>query len=770
MLATIILVFVLAFLTLFAGKLLRTNYIKLVGLLPLSLFIFFCTYIPKLQAGTEAILFKNNWVPSLGISLDFKIDGLSLLFSLLVTGIGTLIYLYAADYLKGHVYLNRFYSFLGLFMASMLGLVLSDNLITLFIFWELTSITSYFLIGFNHEDEAARKSGLWAFSITGLGGLFLLAGFTMIGSIAGTYSITELLTASTVLTTHSTYPLLLVFIFLGAFTKSAQFPFYFWLPGAMKAPTPVSAYLHSATMVKAGVYLLARFSPILNDSHLWTTSLLVVGGFTMFFGAFHAVFRKDLKGILAYSTISALGVLVFLLGLGTPKAITAFSVFLVAHALYKAALFMVTGTLDHTLHTRDIRQLGGLRKSMPYLALAGVISALSSAGVPLTFGFIAKELVYEATLSSVWANLALGMTILAVGTNVLLSSSGFLVGIKPFFGRLSEIQNPLPKLKLWLWLSPLILALFTLIFGLFPMLGGSGLTSAATHAVLQKNIEIDLKIWHGFNEVLLLSGVTLLLGVVFYFVFSRWTRSLDVITYFERFAPQRLVSYLLEQFRKLAFHYTRLFQDGYLRHYLMVIIVFFIVLVGYKLFADVPLQVNTAHLSEFRAYELVVFMIAVAAILFTIYTPSRLTAIASIGVVGYCICLIFVFYGAPDLAMTQFTIDTLTVVLFVLVLFKLPSFLQYRNRKIQIRDAVVSIAFGTLIALITLQALVSPADKEVSRFYAENTYVLAKGRNVVNVILVDFRGFDTLIETIVLSIAALGVLSLLKYKIKDNEK
>lgn len=770
MLATIILVFVLAFLTLFSGKLLRTNYIKLVGLLPLSLFVFFCTYILKLQTGTEAVLFKNDWIPSLGISLDFKVDGLSLLFSLLVTGIGTLIYLYAADYLKGHVYLNRFYSYLGLFMASMLGLVLSDNLITLFIFWELTSITSYFLIGFNHEDEAARKSGLWAFSITGLGGLFLLAGFTMIGSIAGTYSLTELLTESDVLTAHSAYPLLLVFLFLGAFTKSAQFPFYFWLPGAMKAPTPVSAYLHSATMVKAGIYLLARFSPILNDGHLWTTTLLIVGGFTMAFGAFHSVFRKDLKGILAYSTISALGVLVFLLGLGTPKAIVAFSVFLVAHALYKAALFMVTGTIDHTFHTRDITELSGLRQSMPYLALAGGLSALSSAGVPLTFGFVAKELVYEASLGNALNTFAICVTVLAVATNVFLSASGFLVGIKPFFGPISEAKRSVPKLKLWLWLSPLILAFLTLVFGLLPMLADVGFAQAATQVVLQQPIDLHLKLWHGFNEVLLLSGITLLLGVVFYFVFSKWTGSLNFIAYFERFAPQRLVSYLLEQFRKLAFHYTRLFQDGYLRHYLMVIIVFFTALVGYKLFADVPLQVNTAHLSEFRAYELVVFMIAVAAILFTIYTPSRLTAIASIGVVGYCICLIFVFYGAPDLAMTQFTIDTLTVVLFVLVLFKLPSFLQYRNRKIQIRDAIVSIAFGTLIALITLQALVSPADKEVSRFYAENTYVLAKGRNVVNVILVDFRGFDTLIETIVLSIAALGVLSLLKYKIRDNEK
>lgn len=769
MLLIILLTFVLAFSTLFLKGLGRSKFTGLLTLLPFGLFVYFLSFIPQIKSGKEIVMFRNEWVPSLGIAFDFKLDGLALLFALLITGIGTLVYWYASYYLKGHVYIHRFFSFLGLFMAAMLGVVLSDNLITLFVFWELTSITSFFLIGFNNEEEDSRKSALWALGITGLGGFFLLSFAAVVGSIAGTYSIHELLTQSQFLKEHSSYGILLFFLFMGAFTKSAQFPFHFWLPGAMKAPTPVSAYLHSATMVKAGIYLLARFTPILGDHLYWNTTLQLIGGITMLFGAIHSVFRKDMKGILAYTTISALGMIVFLLGVGSENAIYAAAIFILVHALYKATLFLVTGTVDHQTHTRDINQLGGLYKAMPALATAALIAALSSAGIPLTFGFIGKEVIYDATFNYPINPWALAFTIAAVVTNVFLTAAGFLVGIKPFFGKVKEACQEVPKPSIQMWLPPAVLAALSLIFGLLPQFVNVEILGSVVRAIGGKPIEMELAIWHGFNEIVALSGATIIGGTALYFAFKGYKNSLDVMSRFCNVSPQHIFGYAIEKFRLFAYAYTRLFQSGYLRLYLMVIIVFFIGLVGYKLFADVPLRVNTEGLSEFRVYELVVFLITVIAIFFAINTPSRLSAIAATGVVGYCICLIFVFYGAPDLAMTQFAIDTLTVVLFVLVLFKLPGFLKLSNRKIQVRDAVVSIAFGALISLITLQALVSPADKEISRYYAENAYVLAKGKNVVNVILVDFRGFDTLIETIVLSIAALGVYGLLKYGKKDEE-
>lgn len=771
MLILLNLIFVFAFciLLLRSGK--DSKYFKFLSILPFGLFLYFLSFLPEVQ-NSGAVLIKNNWIPSMGVSLDFKLDGLSLLFSLLITGIGTLVFLYASSYLKRHVYLNRFYCYLTAFMGAMLGVVLSDNLITLFVFWELTSISSFFLIGFNNEEEESRKSALWALSITGLGGFFMLAAFVLIGHIAQTYTISELLTQSSVLVDHTYYYYIIFFLFAGAFTKSAQFPFHFWLPGAMRAPTPVSAYLHSATMVKAGIYLLARFTPILSDGDVWNLTLMIVGGTTMFIGAFASVFKRDMKGVLAFSTISALGILVFLLGLGTETAIYAACTFILVHALYKATLFLITGIVDHETHTRDLTILSGLKKVMPLLAIAGFIAALSSAGIPLTFGFLSKELIYGATTeSSIWTyESVIGLTILAFLTNVLLTASGFLAGIKPFFGKLPEQFSEIKMPEVSLWGPPVLLSGLTLVFGVAPWLADQSVLQAVTENVYGSAIGQHLSLWHGFNIVLYLSLATIGLGTLLYFVLKPSEKLESKLATFEKVSPQFLVSELSNQIRIFAFKYTRFFQNGYLRIYLMYIIVFFIGVIGYKLFADVPLKVNTEDLSAFRIYEFIIFLITLAAVYIVITTPSRLASIAALGIVGYSICLIFVFYGAPDLAMTQFAIDTLIVVLFVLVLFKLPGFLRFSNTKIQIRDGIVSIAFGVLISLITLQALVYPSDKEVSRFYADNAYLLAKGKNVVNVILVDFRGFDTMIETIVLSIAAIGVYGMLKYKLKDGER
>lgn len=760
MLGILISVFIIAFLILFSGGLLRKHY-KFLAVYPFLLFLFFGYQLSSVYWQGEVFL-SYQWIPALGINFDFKVDGLSVLFALLITGIGSLIYFYASDYLKNYPYQNRFYCYLTLFMGAMLGLVLSDNLITVFMFWELTSISSFFLIGFNNEEEKSRKSAMTAFAITGMGGFFLLAGFMVMANLTGTYSIQELLNSSEFLQNHSLYWLILLFIFGGAFTKSAQFPFHFWLPGAMEAPTPVSAYLHSATMVKAGIYILARFTPVLSDGFIWNYTLMTVGGITMLYGAFHSVFRTDMKSILAYSTISALGIIVFLLGIGSEYAIFAAVTFILVHALYKANLFLVTGIVDHAVHTRDIRKIGGLGKVMPVVAATALVASLSSAGIPLTFGFISKDLIYESTLGL--PDLAVVITVIALATNVFIACSGFLVGIKPFVGKLSKEREEIHKPGFYLWIPVVILSGLTLLFGLLPRIADNGILRFAYQSVVRQAPDIYLKIWHGFNPVLIWSMATIFLGVLL-FVLNRYLRTpLQRIEKLENISPQSLTEAFGESVRNFAFNYTRLMHNGYLRNYVIVIIIFITLLVGYRLFTAMPIQVNTSDLTGFRIYELTVFVIIVISIIYTIRTTSRLTAIASVGIMGYGICLIFVFYGAPDLAMTQFTIDTLTVVLFVLVLFKLPPFLTFRSKRILYRDAAVSLSFGILIMLVTLQSLVYPASKEISRFYAENAYTLAKGKNVVNVILVDFRGFDTMVESIVLAIAALGVYGLLKYR------
>lgn len=739
---------------------------KLFTLIPLSVFIYHLLLLNQVHSDGPFVI-QHAWIPLLDINLNLKIDGLSMFFSLLISGVGTLIYLYAAEYLKNSIYLNRFFSYLTFFMAAMLGLVMADNLIAIFIFWELTSIASFFLIGYNTEDSSSRKSAMTSFLVTGLGGFFLLSGFLLMGSIGSTYSIHELLTSSEILSESPHYILILVFIFLGTFTKSAQFPFHFWLPQAMAAPTPVSAYLHSATMVKAGIYLLARFTPILSDGNYWNYSLMIVGGMTMIYGAFHSIFRTDMKAILAYTTISALGIIVFLLGIGTEYALSAALVFILAHALYKAALFLTAGIVDHTMHTRDITQISGLRKVMPLVGIAAFIAALSSAGIPLTLGFMSKELIYESTLQiPEWAVV---MTIFAILANVLLGCAGFLIGLKPFTGKLADDGEKLEKPTIRLWLPVVLLSTFTLLFGLFPMLIGKGILNEAFQSFALSSEMTHLQIWHGFTPVLGLSVLTIMLAIGLYLLHPHIGKLWPLIEKANAISPQNIIEKSAVGIQHFAFFYTRLMHNGYLRNYLIVIIVFITALVGYRFFTTIAYFVDIGSISNFEIHELTLFLIIVISIYFTITANSKLTAIASIGIMGFAICLIFVIFGAPDLAMTQFSIDILTVVLFVLVLYKLPPYLPHKNKKVIGRDAVISICFGVLIMFIAMESLVFPANKEISQFYSENAYILAKGKNVVNVILVDYRGFDTMIETIVLSSAAMGVYGLLKYKSNHEE-
>src|SRR5690606_5356243 len=558
-------------------------------------------------------------------------------------------------------------------------------------------------------------------------------------------------------------------VFIGAFTKSAQFPFHFWLPGAMKAPTPVSAYLHSATMVKAGIYLLARFTSVLGSTDLWNTTLMVVGGVTMVYAAIHALFRTDLKSILAYSTISALGILTFLLGVGTREAIIATSVFILVHALYKATLFMVTGIIDHETHTRDITKLSGLRNVLMPVFIAALLAALSSAGLPLSFGFIGKDLIYEATLHYE-ENWALWLTTLAVITNVGLVAAGFMAGIKPFTGKLPQKFEQVHLPYKSMWIPPLILATLGFIFGIFPGITGDYFNHQTANAIACENTGMHLKIWHGFNTVFILSLATLAIGTAVYLLNKPSEAKLKAIERFNKISPERIMMSFGQGIKRFSGLYTNNIHNGYLRSYHLKIILFAELLLAYKLWLGGPIQIDYENLTPLSWYEVGIVAILIGALYIVVTTKSRLTSVVSTSVIGYCICLLFVFYSAPDLAMTQFTIDTLTTVLFVLVLYKLPPFINFVRREILIRDAIVALLFGIIISLIALRVLYEPNKTEISDFYGENVYLLAKGKNVVNTILVDFRGIDTMFETVVLAIAALGVYSLIKLRLKSSEK
>jgi multicomponent Na+:H+ antiporter subunit A len=759
--------FIIASFVPFFGQLLRGKWSFIMTALPLSLFVYFLTFIQPVSQGKTSLI-SYNWVPSMGINFNFLIDGLSLLFALMITGIGALVFLYTSAYMKGDRYLDRFYGYLCLFMGAMLGMVLSDNIFTLFVFWELTSISSFFLIGYNNESKESRTAALISLAVTGLGGFFLLAAFALLGNIAGTYSIHEMMGSAAALKEHRLYILIIVFLFLAAFSKSAQYPLHFWLPGAMKAPTPVSTYLHSATMVKAGVYLLARFTPVLGGVPLWDNTLVTVGGFTMVYAAFHSIFKRDLKEILAYSTISALGMLVFLLGLGTPEALLSAAVFIIVHALYKASLFLVTGIVDHETGTRYIGKLSGLRKVMMPVALAGLLAMLSNSGIPPSFGFVGKDLIYGATLGSEVG--AAAVTTISVLTNILLLYAAILAGVKPFAGPLPNAYKNVHLPDWRMWVPPLFLGIAGLILGLFPIAVEGAIVLPALLSMDPAAPAFNLQLWHGFNLILGLSAVTITGGLLLYFFFKPSLRHEAWLNRLYRLSPEAVASNLSRKFRAFAQLWTRLFQNGYVRVYVLVIISFLTVLLAYKSFTQVEFYVDLSKLSPLTSAEMVVMFILILALIYVVYTPSRLAAVAAMGVIGYCICLIFVFYSAPDLAMTQFAVDTLTVILFVLVLYRLPKYITYANWLIRLRDGLISLFLGTLITILALEVLHEPTYKETSRFFAENSYTLAKGKNVVNVILVDFRGIDTMVEITVLTIAALGVFALLKLQLNKYDQ
>jgi multicomponent Na+:H+ antiporter subunit A len=736
----------------------------LIAILPLSITIYLLTFIPDVADG-GAVRQSWNWAPGLDIYLSFNVDGLGLIFALLISGIGTLIMFYAGAYLNGHHHLGRFYIYILMFMASMLGMVLSDNLITFFVFWELTSLTSYLLIGFDHASEKSRYSARQALLVTVIGGQALLVGLIMLGLTGSAWEFSALVGEAEGIQNHGLYGAMVILVLIGAFTKSAQVPFHFWLPGAMAAPTPVSAYLHSATMVKAGIYLMARLNPTLGDTSLWTWTLVIFGAATMFFGAWLAIQRTDLKQLLAYTTVSSLGTLTLLIGIGTEIALKAMIVFLVVHSLYKGALFLVAGTIDHETGTRDIRLLGGLRPLMPLTAIGAGIAALSMAGIPPLFGFIGKELVYEAAL-----DLETGAIILAtvaVASNVLMVAVAGITGVHPFFSKRGETPKTPHEAPAGFWLGPLILGTLSLGIGIYPVLVDTPVITPAVSAVAGEQIDVTLYLWHGLNVMLAMSVVTVALGFVAYAGRERLRHFSNLPGALGRYGPERAYAYGLDLLDIVAKGQTRFLQNGYLRFYLLTIVGLTFVLTGFTLIAYGHLEPPGA-LDDVRFYEWGVAIVIVLAALMAVRAQSRLAAVAALGVVGYGVATIYLLYGAPDLAMTQILVETLTVILFVLVLYRLPTFATLSSSVSRARDAVFAIAAGALMTALVLVATNVQFHPTISEFHAMEAQPLAYGRNVVNVILVDFRALDTLGEIVVLAVAGIGVYALLRLRLWED--
>ncbi len=760
MIAAVLTGFLVALLSPLVEKGLGRRAAPLLALFPAALFAWFVRFVPEIAEGgvrTAALA----WIPELGVSLSFRLDGLSLLMALIVTGIGALVLLYAGSYMEGHARRGALLGYLVAFLAAMLGLVLSDNLVGLFVFWEATSILSYFLIGFDREKAEVRASALQALLVTGGGGLALLAGFVLLGQAGGSLEISALVANADTLKASPLYTPALLLVLLGAFTKSAQVPFHFWLPGAMAAPTPISAYLHSATMVKAGVFLLARLHPALGGTPEWGWIVTTAGAATMLTGAVLAVGQKDLKRLLAFSTVSSLGSLTMLIGVGTPAALGAAMVFLLAHALYKAALFLVAGILDHETGTRDVTRLGGLFALLPATGAAAVAAAFSMAGLPPLLGFVSKELLYDAALRA--SPVPLLLVPVAVGSNMLLVAVALAVGFGPFTGARGDTPKTPHEAPLAMWLGPVLLAFGSLACGLFAGVISPFLSSAAA-AALGHPYGVKLELWHGFNVVLLKSLVTLVVGV------ALWTNRARIRALAERLAPvgalgpARLYRDGLAGLVRFAKGTAGLLSSGSLRQDVRIVLAAAVALSAPLLLSRGVLGAPDA-LRSVGPIEAVLALLVVAGAAGTVAAGSRIAAVVALGVTGYGIALLFLVFGAPDLAMTQFAIETLSVLLFVAVLRRLPRLKSRSAPRSRVADGLLATATGALMAGFVLAVHAEPLRSRLTPFFSEASLSLAKGRNVVNVILVDFRGLDTLGEITVLAVAAIGVFALVRLRL-----
>ena len=712
----------------------------------------------------EMLIQQYDWMPALGLNLAFRLDGLSLLFAGLILGIGLLIVLYARYYLSQRDSMGRFYSYLMLFMGSMLGIVLSENLIQLLIFWELTSLSSFLLIGYWQHREEARHGARMALAVTGLGGFAMLGGFLLLGHIVGSYELSVVLASGDLIREHPLYAPTLLLILLGVFTKSAQFPFHFWLPYAMAAPTPVSAYLHSATMVKAGVFLLARLYPALSGTPEWFWLVSGAGLATLLLGAYVALFKHDLKGLLAYSTLSHLGLITLLFGLSTPLAAVAGVFHIINHAIFKASLFMAAGIIDHEAGTRDIRRLNGLWKYMPYTATLAMVAAAAMAGVPLLNGFLSKEMFFaEAAHISAdhLGGWTLAVLVTLAGALAVAYSLRFIHEV--FF---SSEPTDLPRTPheppRWMKVPVEILVVLCLVVGVAPALTVAPLLAVAAAATLQTPLpEYQLALWHGVNPALVMSLFAMVGGALIYLVRRPLTR------WHERGigrADARIVYNAVQDgLFALARAITRLIDTGSLQRQVLFLLMAALVLgVAPWLAGGTPLAGDREGL-PLDAVSLIAAATLIAATFATVWWHrQRFIALVTLSVVGLVVALTFIKFSAPDLALTQLSVEIVTIVLLLLALYFLPQQAAPEQGRARVwRDGAIALTAGAGTAALAWAVLTRPYDT-IAGYYLDNSVPGGGGSNVVNVILVDFRGFDTLGEITVLALAGLAIVAMLQ--------
>nr|WP_217363868.1 MULTISPECIES: monovalent cation/H+ antiporter subunit A [unclassified Marinobacterium] len=748
------------FVSLSANKVSRTACAFATAALPAVALTILISYTPSVFDG-ERFVERFEWIPAVGLELAFRLDGFALLFALLILGIGLLVILYARYYLSEQDNMPRFYAMLILFMTAMLGIVLSENLIQLWLFWELTSISSFLLISFwNHKSEA-RKGARMALTITGMGGLALFAGILLIGQVVGSYNLTDVLAQGDLIRGSELYPYILVLVLLGAFTKSAQFPFHFWLPHAMAAPTPVSAYLHSATMVKAGIFLMARLYPALAGTDMWFLIVTLTGLATLLVGAYMALFKHDLKGLLAYSTISHLGLITLLLGLNSKLAAVAATFHIINHATFKASLFMAAGIIDHETGSRDMRKLNGLWRYMPHTAMLAMVAALAMAGVPLLNGFLSKEMFFAETLqqgslgalSWILPVLATVAGIFSVAYSLRFIHDVFFNG-EPI--NLPKTPHEPPR---YMKIPVEILVALCFVVGIAPgLVVAEILHSAATSLLQGETPYYSLAIWHGFNFPLLMSFIALLGGIVVYATRKQ-------LFEFQAQFPERDAKAIFDQnIKRIVDAATRIYgtlENGSLQRYTMLFIL------SVALFTTVPMTklINlegARPLLPVDGISIVATIILVVSTLVTlIWHRKRMIALIAVSVVGLIVSLIFARFSAPDLALTQLSVEVVTVILLMLALFFLPQVTaKAASPSSVVRDLGLATLIGGVMATISYAMMTHP-QTSIADFFIANSKTGGGGTNVVNVILVDFRGFDTFGEITVLGIAGLGIYKLI---------
>ena len=734
----------------------------LLALAPIAIFVHMLGFSDRVSAGSS-VIDGFDWVPALGVRFSWYIDGLSQTFALLISGIGALIVLYAGGYLKGHEHLGRFLSFILLFMGAMLGLVVADSFLMLFVYWELTSITSFLLIGFDHKREASRRAALQALIVTGGGGLALLAGLLVLWNVTGVSALSELMAQGDLVRASPFYLTALVLVLGGAFSKSAQFPLHFWLPNAMEAPTPVSAYLHSATMVKAGVYLLMRLNPVLGDTLAWETILPLFGGTTLIVGTLLAIRQTDLKLMLAYTTVSSLGLLVMLTGFGSEHSIAAAVLYLIAHSMFKGCLFMVAGIIDHEAGTRDVTKLGGLRTAMPITFAAALAAAISMAGLPPFFGFIAKEEIYYGLWAAdPWSLL---FTLVALVGNGLMLVIGFAVALKPFIGAKVETPKHAHEGPVLLWLGPVVLALAGLLTALLSPLTHLYLSTPMASAVAGAIAEVTISLIPSIGMPLALSVVTVIFGVLVYRKLDAARSAMASLLKAIGWGPDKGFDQAVRGLVRGAFAITRALQPGRLDRYMKVVFLVIAVALFAPMILGGELPAWPSWPADVQLYELAILLIGAVGLLAVLLAQDRLTAIVSLGIQGFTVAIIFILYGAPDLSFTQFMVETLTVVILALVMTRLklsPS--DRRPMRERFIAGSLAIACGIGFSLYLMRVTQDALDLRLSEFFIEFSKPIAHGGNIVNVILVDYRGTDTLGEIAVVTIAGLAILALIRVR------